>query len=245
MSAPGRKPDFGVDAPYVPLGFGLAAAVSIAFAVVAVVHHATTWVATAAATAVWFAACAASYLYTTRAGKLRVWSDLARGAALRGDERVLDVGCGRGVVLLTFARLLPRGEAVGVDLWRSHDQSGNDERTTRRNAELAGVAERIHLHTGDMRELPFPDGSFDLVVSSLAIHNVPDRAGRDRAIEEIFRAVKPGGRILVADFQNTADYESRLRAVGAADVKRTRLGWRFWYGGPFAATTLVEARKPA
>ncbi len=71
------------------------------------------------------------------------------------------------------AQRLPRGRAVGVDVWSTKDQSGNAEQVTRQNAELEGVADRVELHTADMRKLPFDDGSFDVVVSSLAIHNVP------------------------------------------------------------------------
>lgn len=88
--------------------------------------------------------------------------------ALRGDEHLLDVGCGRGVVLMLAAERLPVGRAVGLDLWLTTDQSGNSEQATWRNADLEGIGARIELHTGDMRRLPFPDASFDVVTSSLA-----------------------------------------------------------------------------
>ncbi len=44
---------------------------------------------------------------------------------LHGDEELIDLGCGRGTVLLMAARLLPNGKATGVDVWRTHEQSGN------------------------------------------------------------------------------------------------------------------------
>ncbi len=235
--------DFGVDAPYVPAAFLLASIGSIVFAVFGASKQASWMLWLGIANAIWFAANAASYLYTTRAGKLRVWADLLRDQKLRGDEQVLDVGCGRGVVLLTAARSVPRGKATGIDLWQVQDQSGNSESTTRENAKREGLSDRIELTTGDMRKLPFDDASFDLVVSSLAIHNVPSVEGRDKAIEEIFRVLKPGGRILVADFKFTGDYAARLRASGASKVEVRGLGWRFWYGGPYASTTLVSASK--
>ena len=108
---------------------------------------------------------------------------------LSGDERLLDVGCGRGAVLLMAAQRLPRGRAVGVDIWsttRSIEQRRADHH--RRNAGLEGVVERIELHTADMRQLPFDDGSFDVVVSSLAIHNVSDAGDHLRG-----RRTKPPG----------------------------------------------------
>src|SRR4029450_14051737 len=97
-------------------------------------------------------------LSSTRVGKSAVWSELFDRLDLKGDERLLDIGCGRGAVLLMAAKRLPRGRAVGVDLWSTTDQSGNAEQVTRRNAALEGVAERVELHTADMRQLPFDDG---------------------------------------------------------------------------------------
>jgi hypothetical protein len=82
------------------------------------------------------------------------------------------------------AQHLTSGRAVGVDLWRTIDQSGNSAEATQRNAVAEGVADRIELHTGDMTALPFEDNSFDVVVSSLAIHNISGRAGREKAIDE-------------------------------------------------------------
>jgi arsenite methyltransferase len=94
-----------------------------------------------------------------------------------------------------------------------------------------------------MRQLPFGDATFDVVSSSLAIHNVPDAEGRGKAVREIARVLKPGGRALVADFKFTGDYAKTLEAAGLVEVRSRRLGVRFWYGGPWAATTLVSARK--
>src|SRR5690242_1981655 len=70
------------------------------------------------------------------------------------------------------------GPGVGVDLWRNVDQSGNSAEATLRNAVAEGVADRVEVQTGDMTALPFEDNSSDVVVSSLAIHNISGRAGR-------------------------------------------------------------------
>ena len=151
--------------------------------------------------------------------------------------------CGRGAVLIAVAKRLPSGRATGIDLWSTLDQSGNASDVTRRNATIEGVLERVAIETGDMRSLPFADGSFDLVLSSLAIHNIRTRLDRAKAVAEAWRVLKPGGRLLIADIRSTALYAKTLDALGAMTTTR-RLGWRFWYGNPFAATTLVTASKP-
>lgn len=83
------------------------------------------------------------FIYATRAGKFAVWAELLDRLKLKGDERLLDIGCGRGAVLLMAAERLCRGRAVGVDLWSSTDQPGNAEPVTLLNAALTGVADRV------------------------------------------------------------------------------------------------------
>jgi ubiquinone/menaquinone biosynthesis C-methylase UbiE len=94
-----------------------------------------------------------------------------------------------------------------------------------------------------MRNLPFADQSFDVVTSSLAIHNIRDRGGRERALSEIRRVLKPGGIALIADFRHATAYAQYLAAQSDTVVERRRLDWRFWYGGPQAATSLVTMRR--
>jgi arsenite methyltransferase len=179
----------------------------------------------------------------SRRGKFEVWAHLLTGIGLRGDERVLDLGCGRGAVLLTAAKLVPRGSVVGVDIWRA-DQTGNSMQATLANAQAEGVADRVELHTRDMTDLQFPDGSFDLVVSNLAIHNLPDNDARRSAIDEAVRVLRPGGHVVIADLGFTTLYAKRLRQCGMADVGRRDLGWRAWWGLPLFRTHAVTATKP-
>ena len=185
-----------------------------------------------------------SYLYSTRRGKFAVWAELLDGLQLRGDERVLDLGCGRGATLSMVAKAVPSGRAVGLDLWRAQDQSGNSLETARRNLDLEGVRERCEIRTADMRAVPFPDSTFDLVVSSLAIHNIKGRTERLKAIDEAIRVLKPGGRLLIADVMRTGSYARRLRERGMESVVEKQLGWRFWYGALGTVTGLVTATKP-
>lgn len=95
-----------------------------------------------------------------------------------------------------------------------------------------------------MTELPFSDGQFDVIVSSLAIHNITSKLGRQQVINEALRVLRPGGRLAIADFRHVARYAETLSVAGLSDVRTRGLGWRFWYGGPWAATRLVQATKP-
>jgi arsenite methyltransferase len=176
-------------------------------------------------------------------GKFIEWERILDRLHLRGDEAVLDMGCGRGAVLTAVARRLNTGCVTGIDIWSTTDQSGNAQEVTLNNAALEGVSDRVHIETGDMRNLPFADASFDLVVSSLAIHNISLGPARRKAVAEGYRVLKPGGRIVIADIRRTSIYEDALKKLGASKVERRRLGWRFWWGNPFAATTLLTASK--
>jgi len=235
---PRRQGSYGIDAP---IWVGVFA-ILIAANVVNAALSGKVW---PLVPVVFLLACAGSCFYTTLRGKFVVWADLLDRLGLRGDERILDLGCGRGAVLLLAAQRLTTGRAVGVDLWRSRDQSGNAAEATRRNAVAEGVADRVDLHTADMTALPLEDDSFDLVVSSLAIHNISGRAGREKALEEAVRVLRPGGRLLIADIWATRHYQTHLVTLGMSDVARRGLGWRFWWGGPWAPTRLVTATKPA
>ena len=92
----------------------------------------------------------------------------------------------------------PQGRAVGVDIWSTKDQSGSAMAVTEQNAVAEGIAERVELHTGDMRALPFPSDSFDVFVSNVAIHNIRAKEGRALAIET-WRVLRPGCRLPAAD----------------------------------------------
>ncbi len=217
--------DYGFDSPLIPIGLTIAAVVA---GCVAVILFASSWPWLAGfslAIVVVFALSTISFVWTTRRGKFIVWDELLDALALRGDERLLDVGCGRGMVLVLAAKRLPAGRAVGIDLWSTTDQSGNREEATLRIAELEGVRDRIELRTADMRQLPFPDQSFDVVTISLAIHNIKDAQGRAQALTEILRVLKVGGTAMIADILHTAAYRRFFYSQPGAKVECRRRGW--------------------
>jgi SAM-dependent methyltransferase len=233
-----RQGTYGIDAPYL-------LPVAVVLVVANLVDGVVSWTVWPFVAASIVTGCTGCGLYASRRGKFVVWAELLDQLALRGDEQILDLGCGRGAVLLMAAQQLRRGRAIGVDLWRKTDQSGNAPAATWRNAAAEGVTDRTELCTGDITALPLASNRFDVVVSSMAIHNIRSRAGRDRAMEEAVRVLRPGGRLLIADIWHTRRYRTRLVELGLTDVARHGLGWRLWWSGPWLPTELVTATKPS
>jgi arsenite methyltransferase len=95
-----------------------------------------------------------------------------------------------------------------------------------------------------MTALPLEDNSVDVIVSGLAIHNIPTHDGRRKALGEAMRVLRPGGRLAIADLWETRQHADHLRERGWQHVQRRSVGWRMWYGGPWVSTRLVTATKP-
>lgn len=185
----------------------------------------------------------AGYLYCTGPGKRSLWTGLLDELDLRGDEAVLDVGCGRGAVLMLAARRVPNGRAVGADIWRRIDQSGNSEQAAAHNAVVEGLGDRVGLIAADARDLPLASDSFDVVVSNLTIHNIEGRHGRRQALSEAVRVLRPGGRLRIVD-GGARRYAAVLRDAGCTGIDVRRLDWRTSFGVPGHHLTLVQATTP-
>ena len=161
--------------------------------------------------------------WSSRFGKVIECRHLIGSLKLKPYETVLDAGCGRGLLLNEAAKYLESGKAIGVDLWQSRDLSGNAVEATLANARAEGVAQRIEIKTADLRSLPIADGSVDVAVSSLAIHNLPTCEDRARAVEEISRVLKPGGRLALLDLSHSEEHMNTLRRLGWSNIERSGL----------------------
>jgi SAM-dependent methyltransferase len=161
-------------------------------------------------------------IYDSKIGKIREREIFLDKIPWRGDERVLDVGCGLGLFLIGAAKRLATGRAIGIDKWQAADLSGNKPAGTLDNAMIEGVADRVEVHTGDARELPFDDAWFDVVLSSGVIHNIPKARERETAIREIARVLRPGGRVLIVDVRHTTHYARTLRDAGLSDARNVQ-----------------------
>lgn len=152
--------------------------------------------------------------------KIRERDVLLRRIPWRGDEQVLDVGCGRGLMLIGAMQQAPCGRGLGIDVWRTLDQSGNRPEATLENARRAGVADRVRVETADMCQLPCEDASFDVVLTCWAVHNVGRRRDREQAMREMVRVLKPGGWLVVADVRHQREYALVLEDCGLLDLER-------------------------
>ncbi len=178
------------------------------------------------------------YLYYVKVGKLR-HRDLLLGLyPWRGDEQVLDVGCGRGLLLAGAAKLLPDGHATGIDLWSNVDMGKNSAAATLHNLTLENVAARTDVLSMSAQAMTFPDAHFDVIVSNLCLHNIYDQPTRQKALAEIVRVLKPGGVALISDYKLTREYARAFTAAGLG-VTRKHGSWL-----NFPHLTIVEARKP-
>jgi len=123
-------------------------------------------------------------------------SDVLR---LRGDEYVLDVGCGLGKVAIGVAKNLKSGKVVGVDIWDKKEIPGNSPERAYENAEIEGVKNKVEFRYGNVLEIPFPDETFDLVTCSSVLNNLSGEKEKVRALREIHRVLKPGGKFLLIE----------------------------------------------
>lgn len=235
-----KKPDYGIDAPGVIrnlLVIGLAL-LAVSFFIGRVAMVGPRLRLTMIITGGILVAEGLAMLAYSKLGKFRHRDRMLAKIDWRGDEQVLDVGTGRGVLLIGAAKRLSTGKAVGIDIWSTKDLSANEMEGTYANAELECVRERVELKTEDASRMSFGDATFDVVVSNLCIHNIEDPKSRASACREIARVLKPGGTAVISDFKHTAEYADVLAQAGL-QVERS---------GPYLLDTfpplrIITARK--
>ena len=157
---------------------------------------------------------------------------LASLADVAPGESVLDVGCGTGSLALAAKRRVgPTGIVTGID--------ASPEMIERARRKAANRADGIHFEVARVESLPFPDESFDVVLSTLMMHHLP-RPTRERCVSEMRRVLRPGGRVLVVDFERPSNKRGGLIArfhrhggvplrdiidlLGSADTRMTQIG---------------------
>ncbi|OYU15214.1 MAG: methyltransferase type 11 [Alphaproteobacteria bacterium PA4] len=241
-ATPPARADYGFDAPGIMLGLllGGGAAVLMGCVIAALAPGAWRYAGMVllllGAVPLFFGLLMVVYAVV---GKVRTREHILNLAKLRGDETVLDVGTGAGLLLVGAAKRTQRGKVIGIDLWASKDLSNNAAATTMRNVVAERVADRVEVQTGDARELAFPDASFDRVVSLLCIHNIEDKADQARACREIARVLKPGGRVVIGDYVPTHAYAAAFAGAGLTVMQSKPA-----FGVALSLMWIVVAEKP-
>lgn len=232
-----RGPDYGIDGYLYMVGLLSAGMMFLAAAVVLclVFEHALA-ASLLAVLAVLALAPGLLGLRYVLVGKRRHRDRLLDRIDWRGDERVLDVGTGGGILLVGAAKRASRGRCFGIDVWSAVDLSNNTKARAQKNAELEGVADRVEVLDEDARKLSFEDATFDVVVSMLCLHNIEE--GQDRALAEIIRVLRPGGVAVISDLGGTETYAAAFEAAGFS-VSRDAIAW-----DTFPFQRIVVARKP-
>ena len=119
----------------------------------------------------------------------RVIGDIA---PVLSEGKVLDAGTGPGTLARDIARSLPRLQVYGIDL--SEDMI----RLAREHAKREQLEERVHFDSGNIAHMPYPDQSFDLVVSTISMHHWYEI---EQPLRDLYRVLRPGGRLWIYDFR--------------------------------------------
>ena len=244
-----KRPDYGVDAPGVIRNLFLfgGACLLLLTVVPERVHLSTSIVFLPRPALAWTGSILTLegllFVLYVKVGKFRHRDFMLGMHVWRGDEQVLDVGCGRGLLLAGAAKRLEAlqgsGRVTGLDVWSNVDMGGNSEPATRRNLELEGISARCVLVSEPAQGMGFTDASFDLIVSNLCLHNIYDKPSRMAALQQIVRVLKPGGEALISDYKLTAEYAEEFRKSGLMVERR----WGSWFT-TFPPLRVVVARKP-
>lgn len=159
-------------------------------------------------------------IWSSRIGKLIIRDRIMNVVPWKGDERVLDVGCGQGLLLVGAAKRLATGKAYGIDNYHGTFEFRYSREMALRNAEAEDVTHRVEVQIADVLGLPFPDRMFDVVASSLVLHHVPDFP---KALGEMARVVKKDGTIIIVDIAPlTNKFIPILENLGLTIVENSR-----------------------
>lgn len=171
-------------------------------------------------------------------GKFRHRDRLLNLIDWNGNERVLDVGTGLGLLMIGAAKKLTTGKAIGIDIFDAKDLSNNTIERTRANAKLENVETKVEILTMDITKTNFPDDYFDVIVSNLCLHNIKKAEDRKAACAEIYRILKPNGRVIISDFKKLGEYTNKFHSLG---MKVWKEGTFFF--DTFPPLTVISAIK--
>ena len=241
------KPDYGVDAPAVMRNFFLIGTACLLFAIFSprILHLGP--VELNARSFYWPAGFLLAegflFLLYVKVGKFRHRDFILSLHPWRGDEQVLDVGCGRGLLLAGAAKrisaLSGTGHATGIDVWSNVDMGGNSSAATQHNLDLEGISQYCTLLGQRRRRCPSPTPPSTSSSPTSASTTSTTSQLAFRLSTRSSACSKPGGIALLSDYKLTGEYARELAAAGLIVEKR-----RGSLITTFPPLTVVIARKP-
>jgi arsenite methyltransferase len=237
-----EKPKYGVDAPDVVRNLFVLGAIGVAFGLFGPARLHLGSLSVEVRSFLWVGAFligeASLMLWYALKGKFGHCDRMLALHRWRGDEQVLDIGTGGGLLLVAAAHRLHSGHAFGADIWNKHDLSDNTAGRAQHNLTLEGVTDRCTLISVSAQQMSFVADAFDVILSNLCLHNIADSSSRKRACAEIARVLRPGGVAIISDYKCTTEYGNEFRRAGLAVERRAADWFR-----TFPALRIVVARK--
>lgn len=156
----------------------------------------------------------------------------------KGDENVLDVGTGSGLLMIGAAKHLITGKSYGIDIFNSYDLSDNTIAHTKLNTRIEGVEDKTKILSENILKTNFSDEFFDVIISNLCLHNIYNKNERNQACREIFRLLKPGGVAIISDFKHNGEYQKVFEQLGMKVEKKGP-----YFLSTFPPLTITRATK--
>lgn len=167
-----------------------------------------------------------------------IWSTLVDRIDWDGRGKALDIGCGSGALAIGLAKKYSEATVTGIDRWGA--QWEYSKTICERNASIEGVSERVAFQQGSALTLPFPDESFDLVVSNLTFHEVKEAPDKRALLREALRVLRKGGSFAFQDLflskRTYGDIDALLTSVRGWGVAKAEFADT--YNAPFIPRAL-------
>ena len=238
-----QKAKYGIDAPEVVRNLGLACIILVIVAVffplikigaVDIDTRGLIW------SGIGCGAGALLMLYYSLYGKFKHRDRMLSYVSWTGNEQVLDVGTGRGLVMIGAAKKLTTGHSTGIDIWNAEDLSGNTLQTALNNAAIEGVSDRITIKNENVTNMSFADKSFDVILSNMCIHNIYSAEGRKSACAEIGRVLKDGGTAIISDWRHVKEYNRNFKEL---NLETQLLPANYFTTFPAVSTVIVKKKR--
>jgi arsenite methyltransferase len=211
------KPSYGIDAPGVIRNLFIAGAVCFIVPIfipvikIGALSIDVSWLFWSAA---YISLSGFLMLFYSLYGKYKHRDRIINMITWKGDEQVLDIGTGKGLLMIGAAKKLTTGKSTGIDIWNAEDLTGNNIGNALQNAEIEGVEEKVVIKNENVMSMSFVDDSFDIILSNLCLHNIYNKDGRNTACNEIARVLKKGGTGIISDFRHVREYKLNFDQLG-------------------------------